>query len=89
MKKIFCILLLSSMPVFAQKVVLDEMSATVWGQQQLIKGHIEGLIVNNATLFLNGKSQNVTVAPDSFTFSQQVKIGEGLNAVYVTADSMG
>ncbi|MCU7500056.1 MAG: T9SS type A sorting domain-containing protein [Ignavibacteria bacterium] len=89
MKKIFCILLLSSMPVFAQKVVLDEMSATVWGQQQLIKGHIEGLIVNNATLFLNGKSQNVSVAPDSFTFSAQLKIGEGLNAVYVTADSMG
>ncbi|MCU7496651.1 MAG: T9SS type A sorting domain-containing protein [Ignavibacteria bacterium] len=88
-KLIYFMMLFGSMPLFAQKVVLDEMSATVWSQQQQIKGHIEGLAASSATLFLNGKGQNVTVAADSFTFSAQLKIGEGVNTVYVNADSSG
>ncbi|HEX2866948.1 MAG TPA: alpha-amylase family glycosyl hydrolase [Ignavibacteriales bacterium] len=89
MKKIIYLLLLSSVPLCAQKVVFDQMSATVWNQEQLVKGSIEGLGVNSAQLFLNGRQQTVTVAPDSFTFSATLKIGEGVNTVYVTADSSG
>ncbi|HEX2866949.1 MAG TPA: alpha-amylase family glycosyl hydrolase [Ignavibacteriales bacterium] len=84
MQKLLYILLFSSMPLFAQKVIINEHSATAWSRDEVISGTVENFPAKSLSLTFNGKVIPLNVIQGT-TFSKAVKLGEGLNTIFVKA----
>jgi glycosidase len=73
----------------AVTITFHKQDATVWGQDQVIKGEIDTLISNQGLLYLNQQSVPFEFSPEDKSFSVPIIITEGQNTIFVEVDSSG
>jgi cyclomaltodextrinase / maltogenic alpha-amylase / neopullulanase len=83
----FIVVTLFTISTFAAKITLHDESATVWSQNQIIKGEIDTLISTTGTLYLNGSPITFQISSSDNSFSVPVRIDTGANTIYVEVDS--
>ncbi len=88
-KYFFVISILVSSLNLQAEIILHKKDATVWGQNQNIKGELVSFFSDNGTLYLNNLQIQFQISSSDSSFEVPITIGEGLNTVFVEIDSSG
>lgn len=86
---IFIIFSLISFLSLQAEIILHKRDATVWGQNQNIKGELIAFFSDKGTLYLNDLPIQFQVSSVDSSFEVPIKIGEGVNRIFVEIDSIG
>lgn len=81
-------LLVSSLNIQAE-IILHKKHATVWGQNQIIKGELVAFFSDHGTLYLNDLPIQFQISSNDTSFTVPIMISEGLNTLCVEVDSVG
>lgn len=88
MLRVLLIIMILGNSLLGFEIKFNKMNATVWSQNQLIKGSISNTVVDTAILYLNGNPNSISIISNN-TFSFPVTLSEGKNWILVEADSSG
>lgn len=69
------------------EVMIHKKDATVWGQEQLIKGKLVDMFVDQGVLYVNGTVFPFQIQARDSSFAVPIDICEGENLIYVEVDS--
>ncbi len=81
------ILFLAVSSSIAQGISIHKKDAIVWGQEQVIKGEVNGEFSSNGTLYLNEEEIPFQIIDDKF--SVNIKVRNNENTIFVGIDSSG
>ena len=81
------ILLVTISSIFAQGITLHKKDAIVWGQNQVIKGDVNGDFASSGTLYFNDEEIPFQIIDDEF--SVDIKLLQKENTIYAAVDSSG
>jgi len=81
------ILFVTVSSISAQGISLHKKDAIVWGQEQVIKGEVNGEFSSNGTLYFNEEEIPFQIIDDEF--SVNIKLREKENTIFVGIDSSG
>lgn len=81
------ILFVTLSSTFAGGIILHKKDAIVWGQEQIIKGTVEGEFASSGILYFNEEEIPIQIIDDEF--SVDIKLYEKENTVFVGIDSSG
>ena len=73
--------------VAAQGIILHKKNAIVWGQEQVIKGEVNGEFSSNGKLYFNEEEIPFQIVDDEFSID--IKLLRKENTIYVAVDSSG
>lgn len=81
------ILVVAISSILAQGITLHKKDAIVWGQNQVIKGDVDGVFATTGTLYLNEEEIPFQIIDDEF--SVDIKLLQKENIIYAAVDSSG
>src|SRR5512140_1859675 len=73
----------------AATIRLLSKSATVWSEQQTLRGVVTPPLAGSGTLFVNGAPQPFTVGAPGDSFAVPVTLGNGTSVIFAQLDSSG